>query len=83
MATETKRYTLVAGDITAKKAVVTPTNAPAAGFAHIERQLSDLLGWKRCASGPRVALVVGVTLEIHLDPEDKSGDFLWWTSEDV
>lgn len=83
MATETKRYTLVADDITAKKATVTPTNAPAHGTAFAEKIQGDTLGYKRCQTVPRVTLVVGVTLEIHLRLEDRAGDIVWWTSEDA
>ena len=60
MATETKRYTLVAGDIAAKKAVVTPTNSPAFGFANVDRPLADSLGFKRCTLDARVVMRIEI-----------------------
>ena len=83
MATQTSFVTLIAADITAKKKVVAPANAPALGYAHREVKLSKMFGFERCASEPRVATVAGVTLEIYLAVNDKVGDKIWWTTEDA
>lgn len=71
---------LTAGHITAGSVTVTPSATPSDGLARVVRTQQGHLGKTPMIEGLRPIAAVDDDLVITLDPSDKAGHKLHWTS---